>query len=365
MSQRNPFEMIGSCPVLGVTVPPLELMLFCSTPALTYPTFALPSPVLPELDVAPPGDCVCLAISVRLASTIDETLRRVKFSGYYTDPSPDCCRPEPRIEMQLDIPCMPLTADADMRVTMKYDIDRPVVDAYVSRKENCELRFHMDMDMPCMPVTIQSTAHITVDIDTNRIRPSMHMDMTRVITRCVTGQTCYNECGLGVVLDIALPCMPFTFWSQTGGLSQRITCIPPAEFNVQPMIERISGECAFRLGGVVYAPPIPRSFGYMGIEGAELFIYGGTIAFVGRGFRTFVDGTSVTVAYGTPCYIAWQIPATATNLDGVTLVCKSVYPTDDGTYIYKVLHSAYWNDETGSVCYLADLRNDIAIHNVI
>lgn len=109
------------------------------------------------------------------------------------------------------------------------------------------------------------------------------------------------------------------------------------------------------------------SFAFSSVDGSSFFVYGGTIKWDGRGKYTFDDDASVQITGGSdvsPGYVSIRVVRATTNLADTTLVFTTTYPEDDGSYMFRVLHSAYL-DGSGNAKHKRDLRNDIAIGSPI
>lgn len=124
MSQRNPFEMVGSCPpLLDVTVTPLVEMLFCSAPTpdqFARSTCMVPPVIVVPPDIAPPDNCVCLSMDILPRVLLVAPGEALRFTGHFTNQSDDCCDARPMIKLSLDIPCIPFNI-------VTYSIDIPTV----------------------------------------------------------------------------------------------------------------------------------------------------------------------------------------------------------------------------------------------
>ena len=91
------------------------------------------------------------------------------------------------------------------------------------------------------------------------------------------------------------------------------------------------------------ADPVLEDFSFKKTVDADIYIYGGTIKFSGRGSAIVPEDTHVTVTGGTkyaPVYICLRMSTTGGPGDWA-LTCSATDPDDDGTFLFRVLHLAY------------------------
>ena len=321
---RDPFNMIGSCPVIpGITLDVLpgyfSRSLFCSTPPFTTPTCIIPPRGFNPPDIAPPVDCLCLDIDINTVVTITSDLSLPRFTGHYTNLTSDCCDPHPRLDLDLQLPCMPFDVTGSGTVTLTSDKTPRI--SFNPSKADCILDLGMHLQLPCMPFTVTSE-------DT-------------------------------VVSVVQVP-------------------VPYATMSVRLTAE----DCALKVKSSIQLgmPADVSSFAYMSSSGDDMSIYGGMISWYGRKVIMIPDGAVVRIISHNilaPSYVSLRVPADPvdwetianTAWDALTdaqkvLVCTSTPVYDDGTHKYKMLMTAYL-DGVGRVVIGKDLRPNFVLGSPI
>ena len=206
---RKPFSMPAGCPPVSVVLVVPSSVLFCTLPSFALPTFAHTPNILPP-DVAPPRDCYCMDIEIKprmailnygavLPAPIDG-IQICPATGHFTNQSPDCCDPKPRIDVSLDVPCMPLTI-AGTGVIRLTSAAEPTIKAVIAKQTGaCALTYNLDIAIPCVPFSLDAVQDKTATISRDPAKP---VSLSYNVGLKKTG------CDVGITMGLHLNIPPF------------------------------------------------------------------------------------------------------------------------------------------------------------
>jgi len=166
---------------------------FCSIPELTEPSFVPRIVVVDPPDIAVPEPCVCVSVNVNTSIRVDDVSARI--SANWSQATNDCCDAGYKLDLAVDVPCMPFGIDSTLKVSVADVAD---VSGNLSvTNDDCALGLNLDLVIPCMPFAIDDD------------QTSVKVSVKDVSTPFLSVGLRHEDCVLHWNMDLDLPCVPF------------------------------------------------------------------------------------------------------------------------------------------------------------
>lgn len=190
---RTPFTPPLGCPPITVDLDILGDLPFCSIPELTEPSFVPRIVVVDPPDIAVPEPCVCVSVNVNTSIRVDDVSARI--SANWSQATNDCCDAGYKLDLAVDVPCMPFGIDSTLKVSVADVAD--VSGNLLVTNDDCALGLNLDLVIPCVPFTIDDDPSAVQVLITDVSAPLLSIGLQQ------------NGCELRLGMDLELPCMPF------------------------------------------------------------------------------------------------------------------------------------------------------------